>query len=77
MPARNMPVTFDTGGHMRTLAKLKPEEGIWMDEKPVPEPGYNDVIVKIRKTAICGTDVAIYNWNRWAQGVIPVSSLHI
>ena len=47
---------------MRTLAKLKPEKGIWMDDKPVPEVGYNDVLIKIRKTAICGTDIHIYNW---------------
>ncbi len=57
---------------MRTLAKLKPETGIWMDEVPVPEIGPNDVLIKIRKTAICGTDIHIYNWDEWSQNTIPV-----
>ena len=57
---------------MRTLAKLKPEKGIWMDDKPVPEVGYNDVLIKIRKTAICGTDIHIYNWDDWSQKTVPL-----
>lgn len=57
---------------MKTLAKLKPEKGIWMAEAPVPEIGPNDVLIKIRKTAICGTDIHIYNWDAWAQRTIPV-----
>ncbi|MGY0216834.1 L-threonine 3-dehydrogenase [Endozoicomonadaceae bacterium StTr2] len=56
---------------MKTLAKLHAEKGIWMDEKPVPEYGYNDVLIKIRKTAICGTDIHIYNWDEWSQKTIP------
>ncbi len=58
-------------GTMKTLAKLKAEKGIWMDEKPIPEVGYNDVLIKIKKTAICGTDIHIYNWDEWSQKTIP------
>lgn len=57
---------------MKALCKLKPEPGIWMAELPVPEIGVNDVLVKIKKTAICGTDIHIYNWDEWAQQTIPV-----
>ena len=57
---------------MKALVKAKPEPGIWMDEVPVPEPGPNEVLIKIRKTAICGTDVHIYNWDDWSQATIPV-----
>jgi len=57
---------------MRTLAKTKREPGIWMAEAPKPEVGPNDVLIKIRKTAICGTDMHIYNWDEWAQKTIPV-----
>ena len=57
---------------MKTLSKLKSEKGIWMVEAPVPEIGHNDVLIKIRKTAICGTDIHIYNWDAWAQRTIPV-----
>ena len=57
---------------MKTLAKLKPEMGIWIDDKPTPEVGYNDVLIKITRTAICGTDIHIYNWDEWAQQTFPV-----
>ncbi|WP_413676077.1 L-threonine 3-dehydrogenase [Pantoea dispersa] len=58
---------------MKALAKLKAEEGIWMVyDAPVPEPGHNDLLIKIRKTAICGTDVHIYNWDDWSRKTIPV-----
>ncbi|CDH07078.1 threonine 3-dehydrogenase, NAD(P)-binding [Xenorhabdus bovienii str. oregonense] len=57
---------------MKSLSKLKPEEGIWMADVPTPELGHNDVMIKIRKTAICGTDVHIYNWDDWSQKTIPV-----
>lgn len=52
---------------MKALSKLKAQEGIWMTDVPVPELGHNDVMIKIRKTAICGTDVHIYNWDEWSQ----------
>ena len=57
---------------MRTLAKNKREPGIWMAEAPKPPVGPNDVLIRIRKTAICGTDMHIYNWDDWAQKTIPV-----
>lgn len=57
---------------MKALAKLKPIEGIWMTDVPMPEMGHNDLLIKIRKTAICGTDVHIYNWDDWSQNTIKV-----
>ncbi|EJD6501203.1 L-threonine 3-dehydrogenase [Providencia rettgeri] len=57
---------------MKVLSKLKAEPGIWMTDVPKPELGHNDVMIKIRKTAICGTDVHIYNWDEWSQKTIPV-----
>lgn len=57
---------------MKSLSKLKREKGIWMQDAPIPEIGNNDVLIKIKKTAICGTDVHIYNWDEWAQKTIPV-----
>lgn len=57
---------------MKVLAKLKPEEGMWMSEADKPEIGYNDILIKIKKTAICGTDVHIYNWDEWSQNTVPV-----
>lgn len=57
---------------MKALSKLKAEEGIWMNDVPAPEVGHNDLLIKIRKTAICGTDVHIYNWDEWSQKTIPV-----
>ena len=57
---------------MRALVKEKPEPGIWLQDIPEPEPGHNDVLIRISKTAICGTDIHIYNWDEWAQETIPV-----
>ncbi len=57
---------------MKALVKKYAEPGIWMDEVPVPEVGINDVLIKIKKTSICGTDIHIYNWDEWAQKTIPV-----
>src|SRR5689334_19690889 len=57
---------------MRTLAKIHREPGIWMTEAPKPQVGPNDVLIRIRKTAICGTDMHIFNWDEWAQKTIPV-----
>lgn len=57
---------------MKTLTKLRPEPGIWMVDQPMPEVGPNDVLIKIRKTAICGTDMHIYHWDEWSQKTIPV-----
>jgi threonine 3-dehydrogenase len=57
---------------MKALVKSKKETGLWLEEVPVPEIGINDVLIKIHKTAICGTDVHIWNWDAWAQKTIPV-----
>jgi threonine 3-dehydrogenase len=55
---------------MKALIKKKPESGLWMEDVPVPEIGINDVLIKIQKTAICGTDIHIFNWDRWSQKTI-------
>jgi threonine 3-dehydrogenase len=52
---------------MKALVKLRPEKGIWMADVPVPSIGIGDVLIKIKKTAICGTDLHIYNWDAWSQ----------
>lgn len=57
---------------MWALVKEKPETGLWMKRVPIPQLGPNDVKIKIKKTAICGTDVHIYQWNDWAQHTIPI-----
>ena len=57
---------------MKALVKAKREPGLWLEEVPRPEPGINDVVIKILRTAICGTDVHIFNWDEWAQRTIPV-----
>lgn len=57
---------------MKALAKLKSEVGIWMTDVAEPKLGHNDLLIKIRKTAICGTDIHIYNWDEWSQKTIPV-----
>ena len=57
---------------MKALSKLKKEVGIWMTDVPAPELGHNDLLIKIRKTAICGTDIHIYKWDEWAQKTIPL-----
>ncbi len=57
---------------MKVLAKSRPEPGLWMERRPVPEIGPDDVLIKIRKTGICGTDVHIWNWDEWAAKTVPV-----
>lgn len=55
---------------MHAIAKLKPGPGLQLTEVPVPRPGINDVLIKIKKTSICGTDIHIYNWDAWAEKTI-------
>lgn len=55
---------------MKALVKASPEKGIWMQDVPMPKVGINDVLIKIKKTAICGTDLHIYKWDDWAQRTI-------
>jgi threonine 3-dehydrogenase len=57
---------------MKALVKKKREEGLWLEEVPVPPVGINDVLIEVLRTGICGTDVHIYNWDAWAQKTIPV-----
>ena len=56
---------------MMALVKAKPQKGIWLQEVPVPEIGHDEVLIKVSKSAICGTDLHIYLWDDWAQKTIP------
>ena len=57
---------------MRAIVKARPEPGLWMQEVPVPEPGPTDVLIRVHKSAVCGTDVHIWNWDDWARATVPV-----
>ena len=57
---------------MKALVKARAEPGIWMQDIPEPTVGHNDVLIKVHRSAICGTDMHIYNWDAWAQKTIPV-----
>ncbi|NLB78616.1 MAG: L-threonine 3-dehydrogenase [Clostridiaceae bacterium] len=56
---------------MKALVKKYEKAGLWLDEVPIPETGPGDVLVRVLKTAICGTDLHIYNWDSWSQKTIP------
>ena len=57
---------------MIALQKSRPEPGLWRVTAPVPEIGPDDVLIRVRKTGICGTDIHIWNWDDWAQRTVPV-----
>jgi threonine 3-dehydrogenase len=57
---------------MKALVKAKPEPGLWLKDEPVPEIAPDEILVKVAKTGICGTDIHIWNWDEWAQKTIPV-----
>jgi threonine 3-dehydrogenase len=57
---------------MKALVKARAEPGIWMQDVPEPKIGHNDVLIKVHRSAICGTDMHIYNWDAWAQKSVPV-----
>jgi len=57
---------------MRALVKAKPERGIWLEDIDEPTVGHNDVLIRVKRTAICGTDIHIYQWDDWASKTIPV-----
>ncbi len=57
---------------MKALVKAKAERGIWMEDIEAPSVGHNDVLIKVNRTAICGTDIHIFKWDDWAQATIPV-----
>jgi threonine 3-dehydrogenase len=57
---------------MKALVKAKSEPGLWLQDLPEPKCGINDVLIRVHKTGICGTDLHIYKWDAWAQKTIPV-----
>ena len=57
---------------MKALVKSKPEPGLWLEEVPMPSVGINDVLIRVDRTGICGTDLHIYKWDAWASKTIPV-----
>jgi len=57
---------------MKALVKAQAKRGLWLEDVPEPDVGINDVLIKVRKTGICGTDLHIYTWDEWAQKTIPV-----
>ena len=59
-------------GTMQALAKTKPAEGLEQITAPIPEMGPEDVLIKVRRTAVCGTDIHIWNWDEWSQKNVPV-----
>lgn len=59
-------------GPMKALVKRKPEPGLWMEEVPIPSIGINDVLIRVEKTGICGTDLHIYLWDEWARRNVPL-----
>jgi threonine 3-dehydrogenase len=69
-----LPAAAKTGNSrtMFGLAKLEPREGVWATQAEVPAPGPEDVLIKVHRTAICGSDIHIYNWDEWAQRTVPV-----
>lgn len=60
---------------MKAIVKSKAEEGLWLEDVPEPEIGINDVLIRVLKTGICGTDVHIYNWDAWAQNTIKIPTV--
>ncbi len=86
MPLRRPPVTPpasktgspaqpgspDCGVLLKALVKAKSEPGLWLEDVPEPPVGPNDVLIGIRKTGVCGTDLHIYQWDSWAKKTIPV-----
>jgi threonine 3-dehydrogenase len=57
---------------MKALVKSRAEQGLWLEDVPAPQPGINDVLIRVLMTGICGTDLHIYDWDEWAKKTIPV-----
>src|SRR5690242_7286941 len=57
---------------MKALVKSKAEAGLWLEDVPTPDLGINDVLIRVERTGICGTDLHIYKWDDWARKTIPV-----
>jgi hypothetical protein len=62
----------DWSNRMKALVTQQPAAGLWLADAPEPDYGINDVLINVRKTGICGTDLHIFNWDEWAQKTIPV-----
>src|SRR6476659_2334638 len=63
---------FRSSTLMKALVKKFAEPGLWLDDVPEPQIGINDVLIRVKRASICGTDVHIYNWDEWARNTIPV-----
>ena len=61
--------------NMKCLVKAKAEKGLWMDERPVPKIAPDEVLIKVERTAICGTDMHIYKWDDWSAKTVPVGMI--
>ena len=59
---------------MKALVKSRPERGLWLEEVAEPVIGINDVLVRVRYTGICGTDVHIFEWDEWARSAMNLSA---
>ena len=57
---------------MKALVKARPQQGLWMQERSIPEIGAEDVLIRTKKTGICGTDIHIWNWDEWAARTVPL-----
>src|ERR1041384_5312324 len=68
----NTCLTKFSSSKMKALVKSKREPGLWLEDIPEPKIGINDVLIKVRRAGICGTDLHIYNWDEWAQKTIPI-----
>src|SRR5690606_37980565 len=62
---------------MKALAKTKPAEGLELIDAPIPTPGDEDVLIKVHRTAVCGTDIHIWNWDEWSQKNVPVPMITV
>ena len=60
---------------MKCLVKSKPEQGLWLEERPKPECGIDDVLIRVQRTGICGTDLHIWNWDEWSQETVAVGTV--
>ena len=57
---------------MKALVKKLAEPGLWLEDVPEPKIGINDILIRVKRASVCGTDVHIYNWDEWAKQTIPV-----
>src|SRR3974390_825306 len=70
--AESLPHDVQSSQNMKALVKKFAQPGLWLDDVPEPQIGINDVLIRVKRASICGTDVHIYNWDEWAQKTIPV-----